>query len=261
MRGPVQLPCPVPWRLSSADERIRLILVDDDDDFREAVSGELADLGFAVQCFADGASMLASVADGTNADIIVLDWGLPALSGIDLLPRLRREGIQLPVVFLTGRTSPNHEHLAFDRGALDFVDKARGVPILAKRIKVIVESSKRPAGARGRGGPALRPADAEAPGQPRLLGRGGHQPDPDRVQHRAPARFECRQSRDVSRSLRLHASRRLHRREWREWLPNQCPFIHQAHSKQVPTRRSEFAEIENYPSFGYRWGKPKDDAA
>ena len=35
-----------------ADERIRLILVDDDDDFREAVSGELADLGFAVQCFA-----------------------------------------------------------------------------------------------------------------------------------------------------------------------------------------------------------------
>ena len=88
--------------------------------------------------------MLASVADGIDADVIVLDWGLPTMSGIDLLPRLRREGIQLPVVFLTGRSSPNHEHLAFDRGALDFVDKARGVPILAKRIRVIVESSKRP---------------------------------------------------------------------------------------------------------------------
>ena len=67
------------------------------------------------------------------------------MSGIDLLPRLRREGILLPVVFLTGRSSPSHENLAFDRGALDFVDKSRGVPILAKRIRVIVESSKRPA--------------------------------------------------------------------------------------------------------------------
>ena len=126
-------------------ETIRLIFVDDDDDYREAASAELVDLGFMVESFADGASMLASVADGIVADVIVLDWSLPAMSGIDLLPRLRREGIQLPVVFLTGRSSQSHEHLAFDRGALDFVDKSRGVLILAKRIRVIVESSKRPA--------------------------------------------------------------------------------------------------------------------
>src|SRR5215475_11568974 len=145
----------VPWHSSDpvpkqraagdAEEPIRLIFVDDDDDYREAVAAELADLGFVVESFADGVSMLASMAGGTTADVIVLDWSLPALSGIDLLPRLRREGILLPVVFLTGRSSPSHENLAFDRGALDFVDKSRGVPILAKRIRVIVESSKRPA--------------------------------------------------------------------------------------------------------------------
>ena len=145
---PASGPAPSQGRVDGQDERIRLILVDDDDDFREAASAELVDLGFAVESYADGQSLLASVADGTAADIIVLDWGLPSISGIDLLPRLRREGIQLPVVFLTGRTSQHHEHLAFDRGALDFVDKARGVPILAKRIRVIVESSKR-APARG----------------------------------------------------------------------------------------------------------------
>ena len=132
---PSSSPAPSPIAVDGADERIRLILVDDDDDFREAVSGELADLGLRRPDASPTApSMLGSVADGTNADIIVLDWGLPGVSGIDLLPRLRREGIQLPVVFLTGRSSPHHEHLAFDRGALDFVDKARGVPILAKRI-------------------------------------------------------------------------------------------------------------------------------
>src|SRR6188474_2011132 len=103
---PSSAPVPSPMAVDGADERIRLILVDDDDDFREAASGELTDLGFAVQSFADGQSMLSSVADGTTADVIVLDWGLPSISGIDLLPRLRREGIQLPVVFLTGRTSP-----------------------------------------------------------------------------------------------------------------------------------------------------------
>jgi two-component system response regulator ChvI len=137
-------PAPSQDRVDGVAEPIRLILVDDDDDFREAASAELTDLGFSVECFADGQSMLSSVADGTTADVIVLDWGLPSISGIDLLPRLRREGIQLPVVFLTGRSSQHHEHLAFDRGALDFVDKARGVPILAKRLRLIVESSKRP---------------------------------------------------------------------------------------------------------------------
>jgi two-component system response regulator ChvI len=133
-----------PKVVSNDEEPIRLIFVDDDDDYREAAAAELVDLGFVVKSFADGASMLVAVAHGLAADMIVLDWSLPTTSGIDLLPRLRREGIQLPVVFLTGRSSPRHEQLAFDRGAIDFVDKSRGVPILAKRIRVIVESSKRP---------------------------------------------------------------------------------------------------------------------
>jgi two-component system response regulator ChvI len=135
----------MPDPTGDANQPIRLIFVDDDDDYREAAAAELVDLGFVVKSFADGASMLASLAHGVAADVIVLDWGLPTMSGIDLLPRLRREGVQLPVVFLTGRSSECNEHLAFDRGALDFVDKSRGVPILAKRIRVIAESSKRPA--------------------------------------------------------------------------------------------------------------------
>jgi FixJ family two-component response regulator len=104
---------PVPRQRAGGDaeEPIRLIFVDDDDDYREAAAAELVDLGFVVETFAEGASMLASVADGTTADVIVLDWSLPAMSGIDLLPRLRREGILLPVVFLTGRSSPSHENL------------------------------------------------------------------------------------------------------------------------------------------------------
>ena len=119
--------------------------VEDDDDYREAVSGELADYGFDVATFCDGGALLASLAAGLDAEIIVLDWSLPSVSGIDLLPRLRRNGIGLPVVFLTGRSLPAYEKLAFDRGALDFVDKSRGVPILAHRLRLIAESAKKPA--------------------------------------------------------------------------------------------------------------------
>src|SRR6185295_20256694 len=103
--------------------RIRVAFVEDDDDYREAVSSELADHGFDVTSFCDGTALLASLADGADPEIIILDWSLPSVSGIDLLPRLRRNGIALPVVFLTGRSLPEYEKLAFDRGALDFVDK------------------------------------------------------------------------------------------------------------------------------------------
>jgi two-component system response regulator ChvI len=130
---------------AAADRRIRLAFVEDDDDFREAVSNELGDHGFDVTSFADGSALLASLAAGTEAEIILLDWSLPSVSGIDLLPKLRRSGVALPVVFLTGRSQPAYEKLAFDRGALDFVDKSRGVPILAHRLRLIAESTKKQA--------------------------------------------------------------------------------------------------------------------
>ncbi|OFX04268.1 MAG: hypothetical protein A3D94_17110 [Alphaproteobacteria bacterium RIFCSPHIGHO2_12_FULL_66_14] len=124
---------------------MHLAFVEDDDDYREAVTGELGDHGFVVESFGDGPALLDSFAAGGEAEIILLDWNLPSVSGIDLLPKLRRNGIALPVVFLTGRSQPVYEKLAFDRGALDFVDKARGVPILAQRLRLIAESAKKPA--------------------------------------------------------------------------------------------------------------------
>ncbi|MGE0576734.1 MAG: response regulator transcription factor [Reyranella sp.] len=129
----------------AAEGRTRIAFVEDDDEYREAVSGELTDYGFDVTTFCDGTALFESLTQRDNVEIIVLDWNLPSGSGIDLLPRLRKSGIARPVVFLTGRSCREDEKLAFDRGALDFVDKARGVPILAHRLRLIAASLKRPA--------------------------------------------------------------------------------------------------------------------
>jgi two-component system response regulator ChvI len=132
--------------LDTATKPIRLILVDDDVDFRDAASAELEDLGFSVTSFADGWRLLAAVGEGAaasiTADIVVLDWMMPAMAGLDLLKRLRAAGVQWPVVFLTGRSTPSLEGEALDHGALDFVDKTRGLPILAKRVRKILEGAR-----------------------------------------------------------------------------------------------------------------------
>lgn len=128
-----------------SERKIRVAFAEDDDDFREAVTGELTDYGFDVISFADGTLLLDAFAQGIDAEIILLDWSMPSVSGIDLLPKLRQAGVVLPVVFLTGRSQPAYEKLALDRGALDFVDKSRGVPILAQRLRLIADSHKKPA--------------------------------------------------------------------------------------------------------------------
>jgi two-component system response regulator ChvI len=138
---------------------IHVAFVEDDDDFRAAASSELGDYGFVIEGFRDGVALLASLAPGAltssaptlrapvraNPEIILLDWSLPSVSGIELLPRLRRAGIALPVVFLTGRSQPVYEKAALEGGAVDFVDKARGVPILAQRLRLIANSARKPA--------------------------------------------------------------------------------------------------------------------
>jgi two-component system, OmpR family, response regulator ChvI len=125
------------WRtIARPDRRIRLFFVDDDDLYRDTVEAELIEEGFSVEGFADGEALFARLAAGGEADVIILDWGLTKTPGIDLLPQLRERGVDLPIVFLTGRNSPTHESLALGRGAIDFIDKGRGTSILATRLRI-----------------------------------------------------------------------------------------------------------------------------
>jgi len=116
-----------------------VVLVDDDGLYREALSADLFDRGLSVSCFADGPAFLDALSNGIEAKIALLDWAMPEMSGFELLSTLRERGNGLPVVFLTGHSKVERELQALDRGAIDFVDKAHGVEVLAHRLRVILE--------------------------------------------------------------------------------------------------------------------------
>ena len=88
----------------------RVVLVESDQYYREVLTFELLCQGFVVHAFADGASLLGSLASVINADVAVLDWDLPTMPGTELLAELRRHGVNLPVVFLAGKFVRDSEH-------------------------------------------------------------------------------------------------------------------------------------------------------
>jgi two-component system response regulator ChvI len=127
-----------------ATRKIRILSVDDDPLYRETLLDLLSDRGFAVRGFGDAESFLDSLDVTAEAELLLLDWNLPEISGIDLLCRLRKRGINIPVAFLTGAPLVDHEEVAFVEGAVDFIDKSRGFDVLASRIARIVTTQWKP---------------------------------------------------------------------------------------------------------------------
>ena len=119
-------------------DRVHVVLIDDDDEYRDVASVGLAHFGFDVFICSDGSALMEHLERGLHADVIVLNWKIEVVLGIDLLSKLRRCGAKAPVVFLTSSPAAAYEYVALDRGAADFVDKARGIPVLAKRLDLVV---------------------------------------------------------------------------------------------------------------------------
>jgi two-component system, OmpR family, response regulator ChvI len=120
-----------------AAPRIRVVAVGSDDYFRDMLPNELSEQGFAVTTFSDAPSVLAATESLSAADLIVLDWDFSGNSGLYLLQQLKRLGVNLPIVFVTQRSLTSSESLAFEHGAVDFIDRSRGISILVHRLRIV----------------------------------------------------------------------------------------------------------------------------
>src|SRR5262252_4061596 len=119
-----------------------LLLVDDDDLFRESLGLNLIDEGYEVTSFANGAEALTYLDRGGVADVMLLDWRMPHLTGLEVLQRMRGAGFAIPVIFLTVLSDDIYEEAALEGGAVDFIDKSRRLPILLRRLELIAEGER-----------------------------------------------------------------------------------------------------------------------
>ncbi|MBV8120633.1 MAG: response regulator transcription factor [Alphaproteobacteria bacterium] len=135
-----------------------LLLVDDDGPFRESLGLNLIDEGYEVTSFDNGRDALSYLEEGGAADVILLDWRMPQMSGIEVLRRMRGSGITIPVIFLTVLSDDVYEEAALAGGAVDFIDKSRRPSILIRRLQLITN------GARPAADPELKRAERIAVG-------------------------------------------------------------------------------------------------
>ena len=112
----------------------RLLLVEDDRDLAGLLDGLLAEEGYDVETAPDGQRGLHLGLTRTY-DVIVLDRGLPAIEGLDLLGRLRGKGVTTPILVLSARGNPSDRVEGLDAGAEDYVSKPFDVDELLARLR------------------------------------------------------------------------------------------------------------------------------
>ncbi|MCE2578860.1 response regulator [Komagataeibacter sp. FNDCR1] len=128
---------------STAEPRAKILVAEDDEALSVLVTYNLEAVGYEVRAVADGLDALEQVGSW-QPDLLVLDWMLPGLSGVDLCRRLRARGgamRDMPVLMLTARTAESDSVHALDTGADDYLTKPCGMEALNARVRALLRRS------------------------------------------------------------------------------------------------------------------------
>ncbi len=115
-----------------------ILIVEDDADIREILSFNVENAGYAVLSAASAEEADVLVKD---ASLILLDVMLPGVSGYQFAKKLRSEGNDIPVIFLTARTAENDLLTGFSAGADDYISKPFSINEVLARIKAVLGRS------------------------------------------------------------------------------------------------------------------------
>ncbi|MEY2565938.1 MAG: two-component system, OmpR family, response regulator [Actinomycetota bacterium] len=118
-------------------EQQRVLVVDDERSIVDAVATALRYEGFEVDEAGTGREALKA-AETLRPDLIVLDIMLPDLDGIEVTRRLRRDGVRVPVLFLTARDSTEDKISGLTVGGDDYVTKPFSLAEVVARVRAIL---------------------------------------------------------------------------------------------------------------------------
>ncbi|MGV8893957.1 MAG: response regulator [Burkholderiaceae bacterium] len=116
---------------------MRLLVVEDDALLGQGIEAGLKQTGFTVDRAVDGRSAALAL-DAVDYELLVLDLGLPGMSGLDLLKSLRSKGRDIPVLILTARDTVQDRVAGLNAGADDYLIKPFDLAELVARIRALL---------------------------------------------------------------------------------------------------------------------------
>ena len=119
----------------------RLLVVDDEESIADLVATALRFTGYLVTTEQNGFDALRSVKN-SPPDLVVLDVNMPDLDGFEVCRRLRRDGHDMPVIFLTARDHLDDLRSGFRQGGDDYLTKPFSLEELSLRIAALLRRSK-----------------------------------------------------------------------------------------------------------------------
>ena len=131
---------------------MRILLVEDDPQLGDGLTVGLRQAGFAVDWVKDG-NAADHALHAESFDLVVLDLGLPRLSGMEVLSRARQRGQAMPILILTARDATGDKVSGLDAGADDYLVKPIDLDELTARLRALARRSA------GRAAPLLSHGD------------------------------------------------------------------------------------------------------
>jgi two-component system OmpR family response regulator len=126
--------------MTEIDRNATILVVDDEESLTDLVSSALRFAGYDVRTEANGFDALRSIKTETP-DLIVLDVNMPELDGFEGCRRIRRDGLQTPVIFLTARDDIDDLRVGFRQGGDDYLTKPFSLEELGLRIEALLRRS------------------------------------------------------------------------------------------------------------------------
>ncbi|WP_084038296.1 response regulator transcription factor [Demequina sp. NBRC 110053] len=113
----------------------RIVLVEDDPTISEPLTRALGREGYEVEWHGTG---MGGVGAADDAELVILDLGLPDIDGVDVARRIRDKGLQVPILMLTARADEVDLVVGLDAGADDYVTKPFRLAELLARVRALL---------------------------------------------------------------------------------------------------------------------------
>ncbi|WP_294333336.1 response regulator transcription factor [uncultured Sphingomonas sp.] len=127
-----------------APSALRALVVEDDAQLSALLVRQLGGLGYDVTAVGDGRAAITALAEA-RYDVVLLDRMLPVIEGVEVLRRIRAEGIETPVILLTALGLTNERVEGLDAGADDYIVKPFEIDELNARIRAVLRRRTAPA--------------------------------------------------------------------------------------------------------------------